>query len=71
MELQCKNSPFDEYAKVETGRDGAVTVNWEYNPENNKVITKSVTYGWSTATIEFLEDEYPLDDRNKVAVSTI
>jgi len=62
----CKNSPFDEYAKVETGRDGAVTVNWEYNPENNKVITKSVTYGWSTATIEFLEDEYPLDDRNKV-----
>jgi hypothetical protein len=62
----CKNSPFDEYAKVETGRDGAVTVNWEYNPEDNKVITKSVTYGWSTATIEFLEDEYPLDDRNKV-----
>ncbi len=25
-----------------------------------------MTYGWSTATIEFLEDEYPLDDRNKV-----
>ena len=32
----CKNSPFDEYAKIETGRDGAVTV-WEYNPEDNKV----------------------------------
>ena len=63
---QCKNSPFDEYAKVETGRDGAVTVNWEWNPENNKVITKSVTYGWSTATIEFLEDQYPLDKLNKV-----
>jgi hypothetical protein len=62
----CKNSPFDEYAKVETGRDGAVTVNWEYNPENNKVITKSFTYGWSTATLEFLEDEYPLSDMNKV-----
>ena len=30
----CKNSPFDEYAKIETGRDGAVTVNWEYNPED-------------------------------------
>ena len=62
----CKNSPFDEYAKVETGRDGAVTVNWEWNPENNKVITKSMTYGWSTATLEFLEDEYPLSDMNKV-----
>jgi hypothetical protein len=62
----CKNSPFDEYAKVETGRDGAVTVNWEYNPENNKVITKSLTYGWSTATLEFLEDEYHLSDMNKV-----
>ena len=59
----CKNSPFDEYAKIETGRDGAVTVNWEYNPEGNKVITKTLTYGWSVASIEFLEDEYPLDER--------
>ena len=62
----CKNSPFDEYAKIETGRDGAVTVNWEYNPEDNKVVTDSFTYGWSVAKINFLEDEYPLDDRNKV-----
>jgi hypothetical protein len=63
---QCKNSPFDEYAKVETGRDGAVTVNWEYNPEDNKTVSNSLTYGWDIATINFLEDEYPLDDRNKV-----
>ena len=63
---KCDNSPFDTYAKIDTGRDGAVTVNWEYNPEDNKVVTKSVTYGWSTATIKFLEDEYPLDDLNKV-----
>jgi len=62
----CKNSPFDEYAKIETGRDGAVTVNWEYNPEDNKVVTKTMTYGWSVASIKFLEDEYPLDPRNKV-----
>jgi hypothetical protein len=62
----CKNSPFDEYAKIETGRDGAVTVNWEYNPEDNKTVTKTMTYGWSIATIKFLEDEYPLDERNKV-----
>ena len=62
----CKNSPFDEYAKVETGRDGAVTVNWEYNPEKDSTVSKSLTYGWDTATINFLEDEYPLDDRNKV-----
>ena len=57
----CKNSPFDEYAKIETGRDGAVTVNWEYNPENNLTVSKTLTYGWDIATIEFLEDEYPLD----------
>ena len=43
----CKNSPFDEYAKIETGRDGAVTVNWEYNPEDNKTVSKTFTYGWS------------------------
>jgi len=63
---KCKNSPFDEYAKIETGRDGAVTVNWEYNPEDNKTVSKTMTYGWSIATIKFLEDEYPLDERNKV-----
>jgi hypothetical protein len=57
----CKNSPFDEYAKIETGRDGAVTVNWEYNPENNLTVSKTLTYGWDIATIEFLENEYPLD----------
>ena len=57
----CKNSPFDEYAKVETGRDGAVTVNWEYNPEDNKTVSNTITYGWSTATIEFLEDQYPMN----------
>ena len=58
----CKNSPFDEYAKIQTGRDGAVTVNWEYNSENKKVVTKTLTYGWNVATIEFLKDEYPLND---------
>jgi hypothetical protein len=63
---KCKNSPFDEYAKIETGRDGAVTVNWEYNPEENKTVSKTMTYGWSVATLKFLEDEYPLDERNKV-----
>jgi len=62
----CKNSPFDEYAKIETGRDGAVTVNWEYNPEKNRVISKTLTYGWNVASINFLEDEYPLDGKTKV-----
>ena len=57
----CKNSPFDEYAKIETGRDGAVTVNWEYNPEKNSVVTNTLTYSWNVATIEFVEDEYPID----------
>ena len=63
---KCSNSPFDQYGQVETGRDGAVTVNWEYNPESNKTVSKTFTYGWSLATIGFLEDEYPLDGRTKV-----
>ena len=48
---QCKNSPFDEYAKIETGRDGAFTVNWEYNPEANKTVTATLPYSWNIATI--------------------
>jgi hypothetical protein len=63
---KCDDSPFDTYAKIDTGRDGAVTVNWEWNPENDKVVSKSMTYGWSTATIKFMEDQYPLDALNKV-----
>jgi hypothetical protein len=59
----CKNSPFDEYAKIETGRDGAVTVNWEYNPEDNKTVVNTFTYGWSIATIEFLEDVYHIGEK--------
>jgi hypothetical protein len=57
----CKNSPFDEYAKVETGRDGAVTVNWEYNPEDNKTVSNTFTYGWDIATLKFMEDSYPIN----------
>ena len=59
---QCKNSPFDEYAKVETGRDGAVTVNWEYNPEDDSTVTKSMTYEWSVAKIAFVEESYAIGD---------
>jgi hypothetical protein len=58
---QCKNSPFDEYAKIETGRDGAFTVNWEYNPEANKTVTATLPYSWNIANIEFLEDEYAMN----------
>ena len=59
----CKNSPFDEYAKIETGRDGAVTVNWEYNPEANSVATNSFTYGWKIATLSFTEESYALGEK--------
>jgi hypothetical protein len=59
----CKNSPHDEYAKIETGRDGAVTVNWEYNPENDNTVSKSVTYGWNVAKISFVEESYGIGDK--------
>jgi len=58
---KCKNSPFDEYAKIETGRDGAFTVNWEYNPEADKTVTATLPYSWNIATIDFLEDEYAMN----------
>ena len=37
--LVVRTLHFDEYAKIETGRDGGVTVNWEYDI---LMITKTV-----------------------------
>ena len=57
-------SPYKELGKVEGGRDGAFTVNWQYSTEpTDKYITKTATFGWNLATINFVEDEYSVNDK--------
>ena len=59
-------SPFKELGKIEAGRDGGFTVNWQYGDGTNapeKTITKPATFGWSLATINFLENEYSINDK--------
>lgn len=58
----CKNSPLDEYAKIESGRNGGVTVEWQYADDPVEILSKSATFGWTLGTIEFLQNEYTIDD---------
>ena len=59
-------SPYKELGKVEGGRDGAFTVNWQYATEpEDKFITKTATFGWNLATIDILKDEYSVNDTVK------
>lgn len=60
---KCSNSAIDEYGKIETGRDGAVTVSWQYADDPvKKVVTRSFSYGWQLGEINFVEDAYQMDD---------
>ena len=58
-------SPYKELGKVEGGRDGAFTVNFEYGTESteDKYVTKTATFGWNLATINFVENEYSVSDK--------
>ena len=58
-------SPYKELGKVEGGRDGAFTVNFEYGTESteDKYVTKTATFGWNLATIDILKDEYSVNDK--------
>ena len=59
-------SPYKELGKLEGGRDGAFTVNWQYATEpEDKFITKTATFGWNLATIDILKDEYSVNDTVK------
>ncbi len=62
---KCKNSPIDEYAKIESGRTGAFTLSWQYSNDPIKIVSKSATFHWNVGEIEFLEDEYLVDDKLK------
>ena len=58
-------SPYKELGKVEGGRDGAFSVNFEYGTESteDKYVTKTATFGWNLATINFVENEYSVSDK--------
>ena len=59
---KCKYSPFGEYAKIETGRVGAVTVNWEYNNNPSQTVSSTLTYNWNVGTIEFLKNQFHMNE---------
>ena len=55
----CKNSkPWYEAMKLESGREGAFTVYWEYQNDPVKVVSKTATYSWMVGELDFLKDEY-------------
>ena len=56
-------SPYKELGKVEGGRDGAFTVNLQYNEDDKKYVTQTATFGWNLATISFTENEYSVNDK--------
>ena len=55
-------SPYKELGKVEGGRDGAFTVNFQYNEDDKKYVTQTATFGWNLATIDFAADEFSVND---------
>ena len=56
-------SPYKELGKLESGRDGAFTVNWQYaNDPEDKWVTKTATFHWNLGTINFLQDAYSVND---------
>jgi len=56
-------SPYKELGKIEGGRDGGFTVNWQYSTEpEEKYVTQTATFGWNLATIDFAADEFSVND---------
>ena len=60
---KCSNSPIDEYAKIEAGRKGAVTLTWQYQDDPVKVVSKSINFHWNVGKIDFSQEQYHVDDK--------
>ena len=52
-----------EAAKLESTQSGALTVWWQYNEDDDQVISKSATYTMTEAEVEFSQEYYDIDDR--------
>ena len=58
-----------EAAKLESSQAGALTVWWQFNEEDDQVISKSATYTMSEAEVEFSQEYYDVTDRVLVDVT--
>ena len=53
-----------DLGKVEGGREGAFTVNFQYSTEpEEKFVTKTATFEWNLATIDFVADKFSIGDK--------
>ena len=55
--------PHREAAKIESTQSGALTVWWQYNEEDDQVISRSATYTMTEAEVEFDQESYDVTDR--------
>jgi hypothetical protein len=58
-----------EAARLESSQAGALTVWWQFNEEDDQVISKSATYTMSEAEVEFSQEYYDVTDRVLVDVT--
>ena len=58
-----------EAAKLESSQSGALTVWWQFNEEDDQVISKSASYTMSEAEVEFSQEYYDVTDRVLVDVT--
>jgi hypothetical protein len=53
-----------DLGKLEGGREGAFTVNFQYSTEpEDKFVTKTATFEWNLATIDFVADKFSINDK--------
>ena len=53
-----------DLGKLEGGREGAFTVNFQYSTEpEDKFVTKTATFEWNLATIDFVADKFSISDK--------
>ena len=55
--------PHREAAKLESSQSGALTVWWQYDGDEDLVISKSATYTMTEAEIEFSQEYYDANER--------
>jgi hypothetical protein len=55
--------PHREAAKLESSQSGALTVWWQYNEDDDQVISRSATYVMTEAEIEFSQEYYDATER--------
>ena len=53
-----------DLGKLEGGREGGFTVNWQYSTEpEDKFVTRTATFEWNLATIDFVADKFSINDK--------